>query len=77
MVSISIGDSAEFFYGDSRNVNEANKVLMESGDVLIFSNTSRDTFHELHKIIPNSAPVSFSRKSMLKPGLLHLSFTEF
>ena len=36
VVSCSIGDSAEFLYGDERNVEKADSVLLESGDVLIF-----------------------------------------
>ncbi|PWA69417.1 alpha-ketoglutarate-dependent dioxygenase abh1 [Artemisia annua] len=77
VVSMFIGDSAEFFCSDSRNVNEADKVWLESGDVLIFSNKSRDISLGLHRIIPNSAPLPFLEESMLKPGLLNLSFRRF
>ncbi|PWA92454.1 alkylated DNA repair protein AlkB [Artemisia annua] len=77
VVSMFIGDSAEFFYSDARNLSKVDNILLESGDVLIFDNNSGDIFHGLHKIIPNSAPLPFLRKSMLKPGLLNLSFRRF
>lgn len=77
VVSMHIGDSAEFFCNDSSHVNKANKVLLESGDVLIFGNNSRNIVHGLHKIIPDSAPLALLKKSMLRPGVLNLSFREF
>jgi len=39
-VSFSIGDTAEFLYGDEREVDKAKRVLLESGDVLIFGGKS-------------------------------------
>lgn len=76
VVSMSVGDSAEFFCCDSSDVNKVTKVMIESGDVLIFGSNSRNIFHGLHKIVPNSAPLPFLEKSMLNPGVLHLSFRE-
>ncbi|KAL0450942.1 UNVERIFIED_CONTAM: Alpha-ketoglutarate-dependent dioxygenase AlkB [Sesamum latifolium] len=46
VVSISIGDSAEFLYGDQRDVGKAESVLLKSGDVLIFGGESRLIFTE-------------------------------
>ncbi|XP_068304317.1 probable DNA N(6)-methyladenine demethylase ALKBH1B [Pyrus communis] len=45
VVSFSIGDSAEFLYGGQRDVDRANKVILESGDVLIYGGNL--TFKEL------------------------------
>ncbi|GAV64773.1 2OG-FeII_Oxy_2 domain-containing protein [Cephalotus follicularis] len=36
VVSFSLGDSAEFLYGDHRHTEEAEKKVLEPGDVLIF-----------------------------------------
>ncbi|KAI5391395.1 uncharacterized protein LOC127108124 [Lathyrus oleraceus] len=56
VVSFSIGDSAEFLYGDQRDVEKAENVLLESGDVLIFGGDSRHVYHGVSSIISNSAP---------------------
>ncbi|KAD5803042.1 hypothetical protein E3N88_14402 [Mikania micrantha] len=56
VVSFSIGDSAEFLYGETRDVDEADKVILESGDVLIFGGKSRLLFHGVTSILPDSAP---------------------
>jgi len=36
VVSFSIGETAEFLYGDVRDEEKLSKVDLESGDVLIF-----------------------------------------
>ncbi|KAK3017490.1 hypothetical protein RJ639_005994 [Escallonia herrerae] len=77
VVSISIGDSAEFLYGDKRNYDKAEKVLLESGDVLIFGGKSRQIFHGVKSIIPNSAPPGLLRKANIRPGRLNLTFRQF
>ncbi len=51
MVSFSIGDTAEFLYGDQRDVDKAEKVSLESGDVLVFGGESRHIFHGVASII--------------------------
>ena len=45
VVSFSIGDKADLLYGDQRDVDKADKVVLESGDVLIFGGKSRHIFH--------------------------------
>ncbi|KAL1213285.1 Alpha-ketoglutarate-dependent dioxygenase alkB [Cardamine amara subsp. amara] len=77
IVSFSIGDSAEFLYGDKRDVKEAEKVILESGDVLIFGGESRMIFHGVKSIIPNSAPMSLLHESKLRTGRLNLTFRHF
>ncbi|CAI9767095.1 unnamed protein product [Fraxinus pennsylvanica] len=56
VVSFSMGDSAEFLYGEQRDIDKAQKVLLESGDVLIFGGKSRNIFHGVSSVIPNTAP---------------------
>ena len=50
IVSFSIGDSAEFLYGDQADAEKADKIKLESGDVLIFGGKSRRIFHGVSAI---------------------------
>lgn len=77
VVSFSVGDSAEFLYGDERDENKAEKVLLESGDVLIFGGESRHVFHGVSSINPNSAPGALLENTMLRPGRLNLTFRQY
>ncbi|KAJ4704293.1 Alpha-ketoglutarate-dependent dioxygenase AlkB [Melia azedarach] len=77
VVSFSIGDSADFLYGDNRDVEKAEKVLLESGDVLIFGGDSRHIFHGVSSIIPKSAPWALRDNTMLRPGRLNLTFRQY
>lgn len=77
VVSFSIGHSAEFLYGIDRNVDKAEKVLLESGDVLIFGGESRLVFHGVSSIVPDSAPKALLAKTGMRPGRLNLTFRKF
>lgn len=78
VVSFSIGDSAEFLYGDESNVAKAKKVVLESGDVLIFGGKSRKVFHGVASIDPNSAPSLLVEETDLRrPGRLNLTFRQY
>ncbi|KAJ0889074.1 putative DNA oxidative demethylase [Helianthus annuus] len=61
VVSVSIGESAEFLYGHTRDENKLEKVLLESGDVLIFGGKSRRIFHGVRRIIPPLDPTGVSQ----------------
>lgn len=77
MVSISLGDSAEFLFGDQRDIEKAEKVVLESGDVLIFGGESRHIFHGVSSIKPGTAPNSLLEETYLRPGRLNLTFREY
>jgi alkylated DNA repair dioxygenase AlkB len=77
VVSFSIGDSAEFLYGDQRNIEKAENVFLESGDVLIFGGESRHVYHGVSSIIPNSAPEELLQDTCLCPGRLNLTFRQY
>ncbi|KAI3993603.1 hypothetical protein MKX01_002616 [Papaver californicum] len=77
VVSISIGDSAEFLYGDHGDVERANKVVLESGDVLIFGGKSRHIFHGVTSILPDTAPKALAAEANLRPGRLNLTFRKY
>ncbi|KAJ0543092.1 putative DNA oxidative demethylase [Helianthus annuus] len=73
VVSISIGNSAEFLYGHTRDENTLEKVLLESGDVLIFGGKSRLIFHGVKKILSDSGPSQLFQETLLKGGRLNLT----
>uniref|UniRef100_A0A2N9EQF5 DNA N(6)-methyladenine demethylase n=1 Tax=Fagus sylvatica TaxID=28930 RepID=A0A2N9EQF5_FAGSY len=77
VVSFSIGDKADFLYGDQRDVDKAEKVELESGDVLIFGGKSRHIFHGVTAIHPDTAPKSLLEETNLRPGRLNLTFREY
>ncbi|CAM8938818.1 unnamed protein product [Rhodiola kirilowii] len=77
VVSFSIGDTAVFLYSEQQDVGKADKVLLESGDVLLFGGRSRHIFHGVEKIYPNTAPKSLLGESNLRPGRLNLTFRQF
>ncbi|RHN51987.1 putative DNA oxidative demethylase [Medicago truncatula] len=77
VVSFSIGDTAEFFYGDIRDVEKANKILLESGDVLIFGGKSRNIFHGITAIHPYTSSSRLVEETNLRtPGRLNLTFNQ-
>ena len=58
VVSVSLGDSMEFTYRNSKD--EAKKrIVLKSGDVLIFGGPSRMIWHSVDKCLPNTAPKDF------------------
>ncbi|EYU21292.1 hypothetical protein ABFS82_09G126300 [Erythranthe guttata] len=78
VVSFSIGDSAEFLFGgDQRDIDKAEKVVLESGDVLIFGGESRHIFHGVSNIIRDTAPKALLEETDFRPGRLNLTFREY
>ncbi|XP_071688439.1 DNA N(6)-methyladenine demethylase ALKBH1D-like [Rutidosis leptorrhynchoides] len=77
VVSFSIGDSAEFLYGETWNPDDAEKVILESGDVLIFGGKSRHIFHGVSYILPDTAQTSLIESTDMRPGRLNLTFRKY
>ncbi|CAA7024642.1 unnamed protein product [Microthlaspi erraticum] len=77
VVSFSIGDSAEFLYGDQSDEDKAEKVFLESGDVLLFGGKSRNVFHGVRSINKNTAPKVLVQETSLRPGRLNLTFRQY
>ncbi|GMI72362.1 hypothetical protein HRI_000905500 [Hibiscus trionum] len=77
VVSFSVGDAAEFLYGDEREVEKADKVELESGDVLVFGGKSRHIFHGVTAIKQKTAPGSLLEETNLRAGRLNLTFREY
>ena len=76
VVSFSVGDSAVFAYGNERDPEKAEKIALESGDVLVFGGPARMIFHGVASIIPKSAPRELIERSNLRQGRLNLTFRE-
>ncbi|KAK7354888.1 hypothetical protein VNO80_20456 [Phaseolus coccineus] len=76
VVSFSIGYSAQFLYGDDRDPDKAQKLQLESGDVLIFGGPSRNVFHGVTAIDKASAP-NLLQHINLRPGRLNLTFRQY
>jgi alkylated DNA repair dioxygenase AlkB len=77
VVSFSIGETAEFLYGDVRDVDKASKIDLESGDVLIFGGESRLVFHGVSNVKPDTAPSWLTDETSLRPGRLNLTFRKY
>ncbi|KAG1338989.1 alpha-ketoglutarate-dependent dioxygenase abh1 [Cocos nucifera] len=77
VVSFSLGDSAEFLYGVERDADNAEKVVLESGDVLMFGGNSRLIYHGVSCIHPNTAPKGLIKETKLRPGRLNLTFRQY
>ena len=58
-------------------MNKADKVVLESGDVLIFGGKSRHIFHGVTSVIPDSAPKTLIEETRLRPGRLNLTFRQY
>ncbi|XP_050231367.1 uncharacterized protein LOC126680308 [Mercurialis annua] len=77
VVSFSIGDSGEFLYGDNIDENAAKKVLLESGDVLIFGGKSRHIFHGVYSVHADTAPKYLLDETNFRGGRLNLTFRQY
>ncbi|XP_044487484.1 uncharacterized protein LOC123212423 isoform X2 [Mangifera indica] len=77
VVSFSIGDTAEFLYGDEEDVTKAQRVNLESGDVLIFGGKSRHIFHGVRAIITPTTPKALQEETNIRPGRLNLTFRQY
>ncbi|KAI3738094.1 hypothetical protein L2E82_28112 [Cichorium intybus] len=77
VVSFSKGDTAAFLYGNERDIEKAELVKLESGDVLIFGGESRHIFHGVSSIVPDSAPRMLLEATNMFPGRLNLTFRQY
>ncbi|KAM0005043.1 putative DNA oxidative demethylase [Helianthus debilis subsp. tardiflorus] len=77
VVSISIGANAEFWYGHTRDENKLDKVILESGDALIFGGKSRLIFHGVRKLKSSWSTTFVHEAFHLTPGRLSLTFRQF
>ena len=74
---VSIGDTTEFLFGDTRDPGKAFKVDLESRDVLIFGGKSRLLYHGISNLKPNTAPSWVREEASRRPGRLNLTFRQY
>ena len=77
VISISIGDTAEFMFSDTRDRSKVSKINLDSGDVLIFGGESRLLFHGISHLRPHTAPTWLKEETGLRPGCLNLTFRQY
>ena len=77
VVSMSIGNTVEFMFGDTRGKSKASKINLDSGDVLIFGGESRLLFHGISHLRPHTAPTWLKVETGLRPGRLNLTFRQY
>ena len=72
VVSLSIGDSAQFLFGGLRRRDPVEKILLESGDVFVFGGPARLRYHGVTRVLPGTAP-----PDLPFVGRLNLTFRKF
>ena len=72
VVSISLGDTAQFLIGGTRRKDPVEKVLLESGDALVFGGPSRLRYHGVSGIIAGTAPEELGIQ-----GRFNLTFRQY
>ncbi|CAI5473602.1 unnamed protein product [Closterium sp. Yama58-4] len=76
VVSFSVGDSADFLFGWQRDPEKAARVVLESGDVVVFGGASRLMFHGVACVHGGTAPDWLIQETGLRPGRLNLTVRE-
>src|SRR3954464_11304851 len=72
VISVSIGDSAQFLFGGLRRRDPVEKILLESGDVFVFGGPARLNYHGVTRVFPGTAPSGIDLR-----GRLNLTFRRF
>ncbi|WVZ70182.1 LOW QUALITY PROTEIN: hypothetical protein U9M48_018868 [Paspalum notatum var. saurae] len=76
-ISISIGDTAEFLFGNTRDKDQATKINLESGGVLILGGESRLLFHGVSRVKTDTAPSWLKEETGIRPGRINLTFRRY
>jgi alkylated DNA repair protein (DNA oxidative demethylase) len=56
VVSVSIGDTAQFLFGGLKRRDPVNTIALESGDAFVFGGPARLRYHGVSRITPGTAP---------------------
>jgi DNA alkylation damage repair protein AlkB len=72
VISLSIGDAAQFLFGGLRRRDPVAKILLESGDVFVFGGDARLRYHGVTRVFPRTAPAGLGFQ-----GRLNLTFRRF
>jgi alkylated DNA repair protein (DNA oxidative demethylase) len=72
VVSISIGDTAQFMFGGTRRRDPVQKLLLQSGDAFVFGGPARLRYHGVSRIVPGTAPPDLGVE-----GRFNLTFRQY
>ncbi|MFL6280781.1 MAG: alpha-ketoglutarate-dependent dioxygenase AlkB [Vicinamibacterales bacterium] len=72
VISLSLGDSAQFLFGGVRRRDPVEKILLESGDVFLLGGPARLRYHGVTRVLPGTAPPGLGFR-----GRLNLTFRKF
>jgi DNA alkylation damage repair protein AlkB len=72
VVSISVGDAARFVIGGTRRKDPVAKLLLESGDAIVFGGPSRLRYHGVTGIVAGTSPAGLGIR-----GRLNLTFRQY
>jgi DNA alkylation damage repair protein AlkB len=72
IVSISLGDTAEFRIGGLKRRDPLKKTVLESGDAVVMGGPSRLRFHGISRIHPCTSPAALGQS-----GRYNLSFRQY
>jgi DNA alkylation damage repair protein AlkB len=72
VISLSIGDTAQFLFGGLRRRDAVEKILLESGDLFVFGGPARLRYHGVTRVLPGTAPSGLAFN-----GRLNLTFRTF
>jgi DNA oxidative demethylase len=56
VVSISLGDTAQFLFGGTKRRDPVEQIPLESGDAFVFGGPARLRYHGVSRILPGTAP---------------------
>jgi len=72
VVSISLGNTAEFVFGGTLRKDATKTLLLKSGDAFVFGGPSRLRYHGIASILPDTAPPELKMK-----GRFSLTFRQY
>jgi DNA alkylation damage repair protein AlkB len=72
VISLSIGDTAQFLFGGLRRRDPVERILLASGDVFVFGGPARLRYHGVTRVLPGTAP-----QGLPFSGRLNLTFRRF
>jgi DNA alkylation damage repair protein AlkB len=72
VVSMSIGDTAQFLFGGLRRRDPVETVPLASGDVFVFGGPSRLRYHGVSRLIPGTSPPALGMS-----GRFNLTFRQY
>lgn len=76
VVSLSVGDTAEFYFSEQSAEDMSTKVMLSSGDLLVFGGKARMVYHGVPRILAGTAPQALLAATGMRPGRLNLTFRQ-